>query len=78
MRAPAPDFYMALMAVVTGGICILVEPRESTVHKWLYWAVAPAVAAVCAWQAFGSVLAGLGSGAFAILFLAMMYLRYEL
>ncbi|MGV0583797.1 hypothetical protein ABQE45_08625 [Mycobacteroides chelonae] len=74
MSAPEPDFYMALMAAVSGGIGLLAEPRESTVQKWLYWAVA----VVCISLALKSVLAGLGLGAFVLLFLAMMYLRYKL
>ncbi|SKX16145.1 Uncharacterised protein [Mycobacteroides abscessus subsp. massiliense] len=78
MRAPEPDFYMALMAAVCGGIGLLAEPRESTVQKWLYWAIASAVATVCISLALKSVLAGLGLGAFVLLFLAMMYLRYKL
>lgn len=41
MRAPEPDFYMALMAAVIGGVSLFTEPRESAVQKWLYWAVAP-------------------------------------
>ncbi|TDZ42809.1 hypothetical protein [Mycobacteroides franklinii] len=78
MRAPEPDFYIALMAAVSGGIGLLAEPHESTVQKWLYWAVAPAVAVVCISLALKSVLAGLGLGAFVLLFLAMIYLRYKL
>lgn len=77
MRAPDPDFYMALMAAVTGGICLFAEPRESTAQKWLYWAVAPAVAVVCISLAFKSMLAGLLLGPFVALFLAMTYLRYK-
>lgn len=56
----------------------MAEPRESTVQKWLYWVVAPAVAIVCISLVFKSVLAGLGLGAFVLPFLAMMYLRYKL
>lgn len=78
MRVPEPDFYMAVMAAVIGGVSLFAEPRESTVQKWLYWVVAPAVAVVCISLVFKSVLAGLGLGAFVLLFLAMMYLRYEL
>lgn len=47
MRAPEPDFYIALMAAVIGGVSRFTEPRESTAQKWLYRAVAPAVAVVC-------------------------------
>ncbi|WP_182865549.1 hypothetical protein [Mycobacteroides abscessus] len=78
VRAPEPDFYIALMAVVSGGVSLFAEPRESTVQKWLYWVVAPAVAVICISLALKSVLAGLGLGAFVLLFLAMMYLRYKL
>ncbi|QCH25223.1 hypothetical protein [Mycobacteroides salmoniphilum] len=78
MRAPDPAVYVALMAAVSGGICILAEPRESTVQKWLYWAVAPLVAVVCISLALKSVLAGLGIGAFVVLFLALTHLRYKL
>ncbi len=78
MRAPDPDFYVALMAAVSGGICVLAEPRESTLQKWLYWAVAPAVAIACISLALESVLAGFGLGVFVVLFLALMYLRYKL
>ncbi|WP_078308633.1 MULTISPECIES: hypothetical protein [unclassified Mycobacterium] len=63
---------------MSGGICILAEPRESTVQKWLYRAVAALVAVVCISLALKSVLAGLGIGAFVVLFLALTYLRYEL
>nr|WP_234797703.1 MULTISPECIES: hypothetical protein [Mycobacteroides] len=78
MRAPEPDFYIALMAAVIGGVSLFAEPRESTAQKWLYWVVAPAVAVVCISLALKSVLAGLGLGAFVLLFLAMTYLRYKL
>ncbi|EIU13941.1 putative membrane protein [Mycobacteroides abscessus 5S-0422] len=78
MRAPEPDFYIALMAAVIGGVSLFAEPRESAVQKWLYWAVAPAVAVVCISLVFQSVLTGLGLGAFVLLFLAMTYLRYKL
>jgi len=78
MRAPDPEFYAALTAIVTGGICVLAEPRESTVQKWLYWAVAPVVAIICISLAFKSVLAGLGLGAFVVLFIVMGYFRYKL
>ncbi|RIS79127.1 hypothetical protein [Mycobacteroides abscessus] len=78
MRAPEPDFYMAVMAAVIGGVSLFAEPRESTVQKWLYWVVAPAVAVVCISLALKSVLAGLGLGAFVLLFLAVTYLRYKL
>lgn len=69
---------MALMAAVTGGVSLFAEPHESTVQKWLYWVVAPAVAIVCISLVFKSVLVGLGLGAFVVLFLAMTYLRYKL
>ncbi|GLE57588.1 hypothetical protein [Mycobacteroides chelonae] len=78
MRTPDPDFYVALMAAISGGICIFAEPRESTLQKWLYWAVAPAVAVICISLALKSVLAGLGLGVFVVLFMAMGYLRYKL
>lgn len=77
-ESPGTELYIALMAAVRGGIGLLAEPRESTVQKWLYWAIAPAVAAVCISLALKSVLAGLGLGVFVLLFLAMMYLRYKL
>ncbi|ALR14317.1 membrane protein [Mycobacteroides saopaulense] len=78
MRAPDPEFYVALMAAVSGGICIFAEPRESVLQKWLYWAVAPLVAIVCISLALKSVVAGLGLGVFVVLFLAMGYFRYKL
>ena len=78
MRSPEPDSHIALMAAVIGGVSLFTEPRESTAQKWLYWALAPAVAIVCISLVFKSVLVGLGLGASVFLFLAMTYLRYKL
>lgn len=77
MRAPERDL-QGVMAAVIGGVSLFAEPRESTVQKWLYWVVAPAAAVVCISLALKSVLAGLGLGAFVLIFLAMTYLRHKL
>ncbi|MUM16363.1 hypothetical protein FZI91_03095 [Mycobacterium sp. CBMA271] len=77
MKAPDTDFYLAVMAAVSGGILILIEPDGSSRQKWLYWAVAPMVAAICTALATTSIPLSLGAGV-AVLFLAAVgYLRYK-
>ncbi|WP_371750558.1 hypothetical protein [Mycobacteroides sp. LB1] len=78
MTAPNPDFYMALMAAVSGGILLFAEPGESSRQKWLYWAVAPIAAVICTALATKSIPLSLVAGSAALFLAAVNYVRYKI
>jgi hypothetical protein len=69
-------FYIAVMFIVCVGTMAAVDPKKSTLRKWLYWCIAPLIGALCGGLAYSTVVAALWIGALWAVFFTFAYFRY--